>query len=108
MPHATAQPTNATALPTTTQTGHLGIDDAEHGHVHTAPDSLSQMGSSPSSRSLDGSPYGPALAHTLFETPTKKWENNLLAVDPRAIGQPPAATANKAAEPTAGTTPPAC
>ena len=41
------------------------------------------------------------------ETP-QKWVKNLLAVDPRTIGQPPAATANTAAEPTAGTAPPAC
>ena len=36
----------------------------------------------------------------------KKWATNLPAVDPRTIGQPPAATANTAAEPTAGTAPP--
>ena len=100
VPHATAQPTNATALPTTTQTGHLGIDDAEHGHVHTPPDSLSQMGSSPSSQTLDGSPLSlfPAWdpLYAPRETLMKKWVNNTLA----------ATTATPAVDPFAGTEPP--
>ena len=100
VPHATAQPTNATALPTTTQTGHLGIDDAEHGHVHTPPDSLSQMGSSPSSQTLDGSPLSlfPAWdpLYAPRETLMKQWVNNTLA----------ATTATPAVDPFAGTEPP--